>query len=77
MKTLIILTLLGLAGCDVHPVQAMQEAQKNEVNSLDYAKDQRTGFCFVVSRVASYPIGTDRIYSQVPCSPEVEALLPK
>jgi len=77
MKALIVIALLGLAGCDLHPAHIMQEAQKNEVNTLEYAKDDRTGYCFVVSSIASYPIGTDRVYSQVPCSPEVEALLAK
>lgn len=77
MKTLTIIALFSLAGCDLHPVQAMQEAQKHEVNTIEYAKDDRTGYCFVVSTISAYPIGSDRVYSYVPCSLAVEALLPK
>lgn len=77
MKSLIVILILGLMGCDLHPVQAMQEAQKNEVNTIEYAKDNRTGYCFAVSSISAYPIGFDRVYSYVPCTPAVEALLPK
>lgn len=77
MKYVMILFLLGLVNCDVHPAEVMKQAAKSEVNSIEYAQDDRTGYCFVVSYIASYPIGTDRVYSYVPCSPEVEKLLAK
>lgn len=63
--------LLTLAACDM-PTEAQRAAAST--NDIIYVKDSRTNLCFVVSRINSYPIGIDYVYSNVPCSAEVEKL---
>ena len=65
MKKLLLVALFSLLGC----TKAVEEVQ-----TIEYVKDSRTNLCFVVSRINSYPIGIDYVYSNVPCSAEVEKL---
>jgi hypothetical protein len=71
---LILICLLMLVGCE-RAERNQQKAIQESANNIQYIKDQRTGLCFVQSYVSEYPIGTATIYTNVPCSPEVELLI--
>lgn len=85
MKTLLlaIASLLALSACDDLRSYGFKQAppkesvEAREARTITYVKDSRTELCFVVNYVSGYPIGGSNIYSNVPCSPAVEALLPK
>lgn len=73
MKKLLLISLFSLIGCeDVRRTIAPNASE--QVNDIAYVKDSRTNLCFVVSRVSEYPVGTADVFSNVPCSPEVEKL---
>lgn len=69
--------LFGLLLCACNSPTNVKVYENKEVNNLSYYKDNQTGLCFISSTVHSYPIGTDTIYSNVPCTPEVEKLIKK
>jgi hypothetical protein len=68
------LLLLALVACDKDSVHEFISPHDNVAN-VTYVKDSRTGFCFAVSYVSEYPVGTANIYNNVPCTPEVERLI--
>lgn len=59
--------LVFLLGCEA--------SAKEEVNSFSYYKDTRTNLCFVVSGINNGHMVTYHVYSNVPCTPEVEKLI--
>ena len=70
-----ILILLCILGCTPPSSENIPSTLSQEVNSINYVKDNRTGLCFAVSYVGEYPIGSSHILSNVPCTPEVEKLI--
>jgi hypothetical protein len=76
MKTILLLTLCLLA-CDEQTRQQLIPTVAEEANKIGYYKDDRTGLCYATSFVSEYPFGTATIFSNVPCSSEVEKLLGK
>jgi hypothetical protein len=76
LLTTIVLAGLIYVGCDNQPGEPKKlSSEAQEVNAIQYVKDKRTGLCFAVSYVHGYPIGTDNVYTHVPCRDEVEKLI--
>lgn len=74
MKKLIIFCLL-LFACTPETRKEFAPTPDEEANRIRYYKDNRTGLCFASSEVSEYPIGTAEVFTNVPCTPEVEKLL--
>ena len=72
MKKLFVLCALALFGCDHGGVNNFSRSE--EITTFSYTKDARTGLCFITSPV-SVDLFTYRVYSNVPCTPEVEKLI--
>ena len=74
---LTIISLLLMA-CD-EPKTNNGEKLSPTAQNVGYVKDERTGLCFVDNVVHDgyYGLGFTHVYSNVPCSPEVERLLVK
>jgi hypothetical protein len=71
MKKLLIVCLL-LVGCDKFTSTPLEDAQ-----TIRYVKDKRTGLCFAYNYVSgSAQGGGGEVLTHVPCTPEVEALIP-
>lgn len=72
MKRILLILLVLCYGCD--DATSSERASRN----IHYIKDNRTGLCFVDSTFTSgnVPI-TNHIYTNVPCTKEVEDLLIK
>jgi hypothetical protein len=72
VKTILLVSLC-LLGCN-----SLQEktfpTTSEEVNQLIYYKDQRTQLCFIENDVPTSPFSAT-IFSNVPCTPEVEKLI--
>ena len=66
---------LCLVGCTAQDLSNFAPTTKERVNRIQYMKDTRTNLCFTVSDVNEYPLGTAIIFSNVPCSEEVEKLI--
>lgn len=66
-----LLFLLGLCGC-IGPSGITET--KQEVQTLEYYKDDRTGLCFVRNHVTNSNGFSDNVFANVPCTPEVEKL---
>jgi hypothetical protein len=67
------LLLLVLVGCGItNPTQTKQEAQ-----TLEYYKDTRTNLCFVRNAVENSNGFAYNVFTNVPCTPEVEKLITK
>lgn len=77
MKTLIVIALLSTIGCNAETRKSLAPTTEEKAGMVKYVKDPRTNLCFAVSWVSEYPIGQADIYSNVPCSPEVEKLVSK
>jgi hypothetical protein len=70
-----LLLCLFLVACNETQQGAPAPEQKGV--QLSYVKDRRTNLCFALSYVGEYPIGTATIFTNVPCSSEVEQLISK
>lgn len=66
MKKLMLLAALLLVGCDEENMTD-KASKSSSLYGMNYGKDTRTGLCFVFF---------DRGIANVPCSPEVEKLIP-
>jgi hypothetical protein len=64
----ILLCLLLVMGCEVQKPQ-------DEVQTIEYYKDSRTGLCFVNNSINNGHWMVYHVYSNVPCTPEVEKLI--
>lgn len=70
MKILMALTML-LVGCD----QVISNPDR-DANQLYYVKDERTGLCFVYNSIGmSAQGGGGDVYTNVPCTTEVEKVI--
>lgn len=70
-----LLLLLALLSCDAETRKSIAPSTEDKAGMIKYVKDPRTSLCFAVSWVSEYPIGQADIYTNVPCSPEVEKLI--
>jgi hypothetical protein len=70
MKKLFI--LLALSGCI--GATGPEETHK-QTQTLEYYKDMRTNLCFVRNSVTDSNGFSENIFSNVPCTPEVEKLV--
>ncbi len=78
MRLLKVMTIsLLLVGCDEQTRKDMFPTPAEEAAQVHYYKDPRTNLCFVRSYVNEYPMGTATIFTNVPCTPEVEKLISK
>lgn len=78
MRLLKLMTIsLLVLGCD-QPQTNGQNLSPTAQN-IGYVKDERTGLCFVDNIVHDgyYGLGYTHVYTNVPCSPEVERILVK
>lgn len=73
MRLLKVAIISLLVGCMPTGTKATQE----EATKLEYYKDTRTNLCFVRNVVTNSNGFSDNIFTNVPCSPEVEKLLSK
>jgi len=63
-----ILLVFLLLGCETQKPQ-------EEIQDIKYYKDYRTNLCFVNNSINNGHWGIYHIYSNVPCTPEVEKLI--
>lgn len=70
MKQLIL--LLCLTSC-IGPSDV--ESTKEEAQVLEYYKDTRTNLCFVRNSVTNSQAISYNVFTNVPCTPEVEKLI--
>jgi hypothetical protein len=75
MKYLCI--LLFLVGCNDQVKKSLLPSETDRVEKLTYHKDSRTGLCFVHNVVYSSTTVNSHIFTEVPCTPEVEKLIKK
>jgi hypothetical protein len=68
IKKLFLLPIL-LIGC------GNLDYPKKDINQISYFKDKRTNLCFVDNENYFYQTGFIHIYTNVPCSPEVEKFI--
>lgn len=68
-----ILMLLCLVGC----MPTGPEYTKQEVQTIEYYKDTRTNLCFVRNVVENSNAFSYNVFTNVPCTPEVERLIAK
>jgi hypothetical protein len=67
---------LLLLGCNESARKEFFPTPTENAQRILYVKDQRTGLCFVFNSVgASAQGGGGDVYTNVPCSPEVERLI--
>lgn len=69
MKKLLVLLLL-LVGCETS-----EQVAKRKANYLFYYKDIRTNLCFVDNVVYNHYGVDSHVFSNVPCSDEVEKII--
>lgn len=75
MKKILLLCLLLLA-CDEETRRRMNPTPQEEAQEIHYVKDNRTGLCFVYNSIGmSAQGGGGDVYTNVPCTPEVEKLI--
>lgn len=67
-----LLLLVCLVGCTTTPTQTKKQAA-----GLEYYKDTRTNLCFVRNIVYDSNGFGNNVFSNVPCTPEVEQFVTK
>jgi hypothetical protein len=72
-----ILLVFLVIGCDENTKKEFFPSPAQKANSITYVKDERTQLCFVYNYVTNSSMGSYDIFTNVPCSPEVEKLLVK
>lgn len=76
LKVMIISLLL--CGCDAAKLdKEFFPTPQESAQKINYVKDNRTGLCFVYNPVNNGHGFTQDVYTNVPCTPEVEGLLVK
>lgn len=70
------LALSMLPGCTEESRKEWFPSASEAAQTIRYVKDNRTGLCFVYNAVSTSN-GGGTIYTNVPCSPEVERLVEK
>jgi hypothetical protein len=76
MKTIILLLCFSLLACSEESRKKFFPEPDEKVQGITYVKDKRTGLCFVYNSVSgSAQGGGGDVYTNVPCSPEVEKLI--
>jgi hypothetical protein len=78
MRFLKVMTIsLFLVCCSEQSRADFFPSEAKKAQSLMYVKDNRTNLCFVHNYVTNSNLGSYDIYTNVPCTPEVEKLLVK
>jgi hypothetical protein len=75
LKVMIISLLL--MACDESTKREWFPPAQDRVQSLSYVKDNRTGLCFTYMSVTNSNGFSSDVFSNVPCTPEVEKLIQK
>lgn len=76
MKKIILLMCFTLLACDEETRKRMNPTPQEEAQGIHYVKDNRTGLCFVYNSIGmSAQGGGGDVYTNVPCTPAVEALI--
>lgn len=76
MKKILLLVVLGLFACDEETRKVWNPTPQEQAQSIHYVKDERTGLCFVFNNIGmSAQGGGGEVFTNVPCSPEVEKLI--
>ncbi len=75
--SLLCLTVASLLCCDESTRREYFPPAQDRVQYLDYVKDNRTGLCFTFMSVTNSNGFSSDVFSNVPCTPEVERLLKK
>lgn len=70
----VIISLL-LVGCSEESRRELFPNATERAQQLDYYKDKRTNLCFVHNSVTNSNGFSRDIYTNVPCTPEVEKLI--
>lgn len=76
-KVMLVSLLLVLAACDEKARAKAFPSEYERAQNLSYVKDERTNLCYVHNYVQNSNLGTYHIFTNVPCTPEVEKLLSK
>lgn len=72
----ILLLCLVLCACDEETRKRLNPTPQEEAQTIHYVKDNRTGLCFVYNSIGmSAQGGGGDVYTNVPCTPEVEKLI--
>jgi hypothetical protein len=71
------LLLLLCLGCDEKTKREFFPSAAGRVIQITYTQDARTGLCFAVNSVTNSNGFSDDVFTNVPCTPEVEKLLLK
>lgn len=75
MKKILLLSLFLLA-CDEETRRQFNPTPQESAQDIHYVKDNRTGLCFVYNNIGmSAQGGGGDVYTNVPCTPEVEKLI--
>ncbi len=76
MKKTLLVLVLCLLGCNESTRKEMFPTPQESAQGITYVKDQRTGLCFVYNSIGmSAQGGGGDVYTNVPCTPEVEKLI--
>jgi PBP1b-binding outer membrane lipoprotein LpoB len=73
----VVIISLVLTGCSEKAMNEAFPSEYQRAQNLSYVKDERTNLCFVHNYVQNSSLGTYHIFTNVPCSPEVEKLIKK
>jgi hypothetical protein len=72
----VLLLVLCLFGCSEQTRHEMFPSPQESAQGIHYVKDNRTGLCFVYNSIGmSAQGGGGDVYTNVPCTPEVEKLI--
>lgn len=72
----IFLLCLTLFACDEETRKQWNPTPQESAQGIRYVKDNRTGLCFVYNNIGmSAQGGGGDVYTNVPCTPEVEKLI--
>ena len=75
MKTMKLFFLLCLVACSQQERDNFFPSLNKRAGQITYVKDSRTNLCFVYNEVTNSNLGSYDIFTNVPCTPEVEELI--
>ena len=76
-KFSILLLALLCFSCQEHSKQRHYSDANDRSQKIQYVKDNRTELCFVYNVIENGHFVTYDVFTNVPCTPEVEALIGK
>lgn len=75
LKASLSIVLLCLIACNEQTRREMFPPTEDRANQLTYVKDGRTGLCFVHNSVNNGHGFSEDVFTNVPCTPEVEFII--